>query len=192
MLFSIINILIVRKNKSKKTEFLYIIPFVVLVSIFCYSNSLMEIEIFKEMVDGKITSVLTFLSFGLIFVSEFINHNNEMYVQKKYEISAINQMGENSSIILMLTTKYMTKKVKKGIPIDKESEAFLEEIIELSSEQMKMATIDVDLLSLDKENFTIEDVNNVYKKHSDLLNYDKVSKDFTKSLKKDKKIGTND
>ena len=43
-IFSIMN-MFEPKISNKKLELLYIIPFVLLVSIFCYSNSLMKFEI---------------------------------------------------------------------------------------------------------------------------------------------------
>lgn len=186
MLFSAINT-VVPKINSNKLELLYIIPFVVLVSIFCYSKSLMEMEIFEEMVNGKLTSILTFLSFGLIFISEFRNHKKEISVQKEYEISALIQRAENSNIILMLVNSYMDNMIKKGIIIDDESESFLNKIKQLSDEQMKMAAIAHDLLSLNKESLTIEDFNEVYKKNSKIINYDKALKDYEKQFKQDKR-----
>ena len=62
-IFSIMNML-EPKISNKKLELLYIIPFVLLVSIFCYSNSLMKIEINSNIVNSKITNILTFISFG--------------------------------------------------------------------------------------------------------------------------------
>ena len=62
-IFSIMN-MFEPKISNKKLELLYIIPFVLLVSIFCYSNSLMKIEIIWNIVNSKITNILTFISFG--------------------------------------------------------------------------------------------------------------------------------
>ena len=182
LLFSIINAIVPRINRDK-LEYLYVIPFVVLVSIFCYSNSLMKIDAIKEVVNGKITSIITFLSFGLIFISEFINHKKEISHQKEYVATSLIHIAENSNIILFLIGDYVEKLLKKGVPIDNEGRAFLERIEELSDEQMKLATIDYDLLSLDKENFTIEDVNDAFKKNSEVINYDKVSKKYNKRNK---------
>lgn len=67
-IFSIMNML-EPKISNKKLELLYIIPFVLLVSIFCYSNSLMKIEIIWNIVNSKITNILTFISFGFLFIS---------------------------------------------------------------------------------------------------------------------------
>lgn len=62
-IFSIMN-MFEPKISNKKLELLYIIPFVLLVSIFCYCNLLMKIEIIWNIVNSKITNILTFISFG--------------------------------------------------------------------------------------------------------------------------------
>ena len=65
IIFSIIN-LIVPKVKNERAEFLYIIPFVLLVTIFCYSNSLINNPVIIIIINSKITNILTFILVSLI------------------------------------------------------------------------------------------------------------------------------
>ena len=131
--------------------------------------------------------IITFISFGLIFISEFINHKKEISKQRDHEGASLIHIAENCNIILMLINRYLDNINKKKTVIDKESREFLDKIKELSDEQMKMAMIENDLLSLDKEDFTIEDIKNVYKQNSEVINYDKVVKDYDKHFKNEKK-----
>ena len=181
LFFSLVNI-IVPKINNYKAELLYVLPFVILVSIFCYSNSLLDIKVFNQIVNSKITNILTFISFGLLFISEFRNHKREMRNKKEYEATIIENEYETNMIILMLVNCYMDNILKKGILLDEESRSFLDKINELCDEKSKLAKIDLELLSLEKEKFTIEEFNVFYKSNSKILNVDKISEDYEKQF----------
>ncbi len=171
-IFSIINI-IVPKMDSNKSELLYIIPFVLLISLFCYSNSLMQYDIVKEIVNGKITNILTFISFGFLFISEYLNHKKNKLHQKEFEMLQVIQEFEYSSMILILINEYLGDLVKKGIIMDEESRNFLNRIDDLCTEKATLANIDLSLLKLNKDEYTIQDFNDSYKLHNDTINYEK-------------------
>lgn len=185
-IFSIINI-IVPKIKSKKAEFLYIIPFVILISLFCYSNSLMQYDFIRVMVDGKTTNVLTFISFGSLFISEFLNHEKDKKLQRVFEMTQVCQNYEYSNMILMLVNNYIESLCKNKTVIDKDSQEFLDKINELCTEKSRLADINLDLLKEDKENYTIADFNDAYKSNNDAINYDKLLKEYDKKMKKSNK-----
>ena len=112
-IFSIMNML-EPKISNKKLELLYIIPFVLLVSIFCYSNSLMKIEIISNIVNSKITNILTFISFGFLFISEFINYKNARNQYINFQMAMINDNLQYSALILGLQKK---RTFNKLVPI---------------------------------------------------------------------------
>lgn len=185
-IFSIINI-IVPKINSDKSELLYILPFVILVSIFCYNNSLMKYDIVKIIVNGRITNVLTFVSFGFLFVSEFLNYKKSRFNQRLFEMNRVTQEYEYSSMILMFVNDYMEILLDSGIKIDDESREFLGRIIELSTERGRLANIDSSLLDLNKDEYAIEDFDDIFKKHSKIINYDEMEKELNKKRKVRKK-----
>lgn len=167
-IFSIMNML-EPKIRNKKLELLYVIPFVLLVSIFCYSNSLMKIEIISNIVNSKITNILTFISFGFLFISEFINYKNAKNQYINFQMSMINDNLQYSALILGLQNEYLQSITKKPSSIDIESKKFFNEIEKLCNEKIRLSKIDTELLEQNKGLFTIQDLNMVYQKYHDIL-----------------------
>ena len=167
-IFSIMNML-EPKISNKKLELLYIIPFVLLVSIFCYSNSLMKIEIIWNIVNSKITNILTFISFGFLFISEFINYKNARNQYINFQMAMINDNLQYSALILGLQNEYLKSIIKNPGLIDIESKTFFNEIEKLCNEKIRLSQIDTELLEQNKGLFTIRDLNMVYQKYNDIL-----------------------
>lgn len=182
-IFSIIN-MIVPNMKSNKAEFLYIVPFVLLISLFCYSNSLMKYPIVEGIVNGKITNVLTFISFGFLFISEYLNHKKNKMEQKNFEMLQVIQDYEYSNMILILINDYLENLKNRGIALDDESRNFLNQINDLCIEKSTLADIDTTLLKLNKEEYSMQDFNDSYKIHNDTINYEKMVNDHDKKIKK--------
>lgn len=182
-IFSFINMFVAIKN-SKKLELLYIIPFVLLISIFCYSNSLMKIYMVAKIVDGKTTNILTFVSFGFLFISEYLSFG---YAKKNYisfQQGLINESLEYSALILTLQNEYMKTITNNNRTIDIESKDFFDKIDKLCNEKIRQARINTDLLSLNKGLYTIQDFNYFYQKYNDTLNInDKIEKYNEKNKK---------
>ena len=167
-IFSIMN-MFEPKISNKKLELLYIIPFVLLVSIFCYSNSLMKIEIISNIVNSKITNILTFISFGFLFISEFINYKNARNQYINFQMAMINDNLQYSALILGLQNEYLKSIIKNRGLIDIESKKFFNEIEKLCNEKIRLSQIDTELLEQNKGLFTIRDLNMVYQKYHDIL-----------------------
>lgn len=180
VLFSFINIIVVNFD-FKKSEMLFIIPFVFLIFIFCYGDSLMKIDLLNRIINGKFTSVLTIISFGFLFISEFFNYKIDSYKEKYFEMKRIEDEYEYCSIILEQITNYLTNINKKKIDIDAESQSFLDEIEDLCMEKIKILHINGSLLKLEKDYYTLDDFNDVYNQYNDKLNYDKVMNKNTKT-----------
>lgn len=167
-IFSIMNML-EPKISNKKLELLYIIPFVLLVSIFCYSNSLMKIEIISNIVNSKITNILTFISFVFLFISEFINYKNARNQYINFQMAMINDNLQYSALILGLQNEYLKSIIKNPGLIDIESKKLFNEIEKLCNEKIRLSQIDTELLEQNKGLFTIRDLNMVYQKYHDIL-----------------------
>lgn len=167
-IFSIMN-MFEHKIINKKLELLYVIPFVLLVSIFCYSNSLMKNEIISDVVNSKITNILTFISFGLLFISEFINYNNAKNQYINFQMAMITDNLQYSALILGLQNEYLQSTTKNPSSMEIESKKFFDDIEKLCNEKIRLSRIDIELLEQNKGLFTIQDLNMVYQKHHDIL-----------------------
>lgn len=186
IMFSLIN-LVAPKLKSKKAEFLYIIPFVILVSIFCYSDSLMEIKVFADAINGRITNILTFISFGLLFVSEYYNHT---LVEKKnieFQDELVVKSLEYSALILNLEKDYALAIKNNPSSLEKESKKLFDGIRELCDEQIALSKINMDLLKKKSTTFTIKELNDIYKKHHKPLDVYGKMEQYYKEEEKNKK-----
>ena len=167
-IFSIMN-MFEPKIINKKLELLYVIPFVLLVSIFCYSNSLMKNEIISDVVNSKITNILTFISFGLLFISEFINYNIAKNQYINFQMAIITDNLQYSALLLGLQNEYLKSATKNPSSIEIESKKLFDDIEKLCNEKIRLSRIDIELLEQKKGLFTIQDLNMVYQKHHDIL-----------------------
>ena len=174
VLFSIINII----TTKYKLEFLYIIPFVVLVAILCYNSCFSRNNLFVNIVNSKITNILTFISFGSLFISEYI----KTYVERKKEritnIMINNEIFNYSTLILKLINDYLEVLISKKIILDEEHKEFLSKIETLCREKGKQANITHDLLKMKKDHFSIHDFSEIYEKNNDVINLEKQLKEI--------------
>lgn len=182
-IFSIINIFVINR-KSSKSELLYIIPFVLLVSIFCYSDSLMKYDVIEKIVNGKFTNVLTFVSFGFLFISEFFNYKKEKKDYITFQMDTIIETMRYSALILNLQNEYLRSLVDNKNKIDSESKKFFDEIEKLCDEKIKQAELNYSLLNLNKELFSVRDFNKIYQSLTDNLNIDDKPKKYNKKHNK--------
>lgn len=181
-IFSIMN-MFEPKIINKKLELLYVIPFVLLVSIFCYSNSLMKNEIISDVVNSKITNILTFISFGLLFISEFINYNIAKNQYINFQMAMITDNLQYSALLLGLQNEYLKSVTKNPSSIEIESKKFFDDIEKLCNEKIRLSRIDIELLEQKKGLFTIQDLNMVYQKHHDILDINGKIKKYNEKIK---------
>ena len=182
-IFSFMNI-IVPKIKNEKAELLYIVPFILLVSIFCYSNSLMKNEIISNIVNSKITNILTFISFGFLFISDYINYKNTEKQYINYQMEMNTDSLRYSALILGLQNEYLQATSNNPNSIDIESKKFFNEIEKLCNENIRLSRIDLELLEKHRGIFTIDEFNLVYRKHHDVLNVDSKIEKYNEKNKK--------
>lgn len=181
-IFSIMN-MFEPKIINKKLELLYVIPFVLLVSIFCYSNSLMKNEIISDVVNSKITNILTFISFGLLFISEFINYNIAKNQYINFQMAMITDNLQYSALLLGLQNEYLKSVTKNPSSIEIESKKFFDDIEKLCNEKIRLSRIDIELLEQKKGLFTIQDLNMVYQKHHDILDINGKIEKYNEKIK---------
>ncbi len=178
-LFSFINIIISKIDKNKG-ELLYVIPFFLLIAFLCFKDTISN-DIFYKIVNSKITNVLTFSSFGFLFVSEYINHKIEMSNIRIHESELVIQDYEYSNMIMIIINKYLEKMVNNKRVIDDDVEMFVNEINELCIEKSRLSDTNATLLGLRKDYYTLEDFNNAYKSCNDKVNYNMKMKEFKKN-----------
>ena len=181
-IFSIMN-MFEPKIINKKLELLYVIPFVLLVSIFCYSNSLMKNEIISDVVNSKITNILTFISFGLLFISEFINYNIAKNQYINFQMTMITDNLQYSALLLGLQNEYLKSATKNPSSIENESKKFFDDIEKLCNEKIRLSRIDIELLEQKKGLFTIQDLNMVYQKYHDILDINGKIEKYNEKIK---------
>lgn len=181
-IFSIMN-MFEPKIINKKLELLYVIPFVLLVSIFCYSNSLMKNEIISDVVNSKITNILTFISFGLLFISEFINYNIAKNQYINFQMAMITDNLQYSALLLGLQNEYLKSATKNPSSIEIESKKLFDDIEKLCNEKIRLSRIDIELLEQKKGLFTIQDLNMVYQKHHDILDINGKIEKYNEKIK---------
>lgn len=181
-IFSIMN-MFEPKIINKKLELLYVIPFVLLVSIFCYSNSLMKNEIISDVVNSKITNILTFISFGLLFISEFINYNIAKNQYINFQMAIITDNLQYSALLLGLQNEYLKSATKNPSSIEIESKKLFDDIEKLCNEKIRLSRIDIELLEQKKGLFTIQDLNMVYQKHHDILDINGKIEKYNEKIK---------
>lgn len=170
LLFSLINFFILifyNHIKSDKIEFVYIIPFVVLLFFYCFGESVKKFSLIESMASSQILNAITFLSFGLIFISEYFNYKKELEISRNmyYEILFNNSKYSKSILLRMIDYK---DKIN-----DKFSNEFFDSIEKLCFEQMKKIEIEVELLKSGKHYFSIVDFDKIYTENNEILNYKK-------------------
>ena len=186
IIFSIIN-MFVPKIKNGKSELLYIIPFVFLTSIFCYSNSLVKNDLILKIINSNITNVLTFLSFGFLFISEYFNYkkSEKQYVANQMEMILDNL--EYSALILEIQTEYLRILTKDSKSDEIQINEFYKKLEKLCTEKIKLSKIDLELLSEKiKGPISIQQFNKIYQKYNDSLDiYGHIDKYNNSKMKKD-------
>lgn len=182
-IFSIISILFATMIDEEKCEFLNIIPLIVLLCFLCYGNELMKIDIIKYIVNSKLTSSLTFISFGLSFASEYIIENKFKLVERIKHLSLANEMIDYTCLLILIKNKYLKECVNKKVIIDDSCKAFLRELENLLKEKEKESRIIVELLSKDKDIYSIDDFKSIYINNTDILNYKKIKTNQNKKIK---------
>ena len=176
VLFSIINIV----TTKYKLEYLYTIPFVVLVAILCYNNYFNENGTFVNLVNSKITNILTFISFGTLFISEYIKSYKEKAKERMANMMINDEIFNYSSLILKLVNDYLKALIEKKITLDKENNSFIKKIEELCQEKGKQAMIANDLLKMEKNYFSIQEFMKIYEKNNDTINLEKQMSEIVK------------
>lgn len=194
LMFSILNIVIswFKFDKKKWADYIYIIPFVILLSIFCYSNSLAEYNLVQKIVNGKTLNVLTFISFGSLFISEYMNYRKDIENEKIRNMAIIVEVYDYSNLVLKTLNDYYDSLIKNKIVLDKDSVHFTEQIRKICIAKSEKCDIEMALLKTDKDYYSLDDVAKAYTDNNDTLSsirkkIDIVMKKKSTSNKKTKK-----
>lgn len=166
MIFSLISIFSSFRNKDLKHEIIYVVPFALLLSIFCYSNSLTKYKIINDIINSKTLNILTFFSFGLLFVSEYINYKKDIKHAKSSNLKIINTTLEYNQSILDLIENYLkevTGKEATGKDLNSKITELIDQLQNHCLEKLEESKIEINLIDLKKDNYSLEDFSKVYK-----------------------------
>lgn len=175
LIFSLINfcILIFYKHiKSDRIEFIYILPFVILLFFCCFSESLKNIPFINNLSSSKILNAITFISFGLVFISEHANYKKDKKNLKNISIARCTESMDYSSLILDEIINYRNSIQNNNTTMDAESGKFLFNIERLCMEKIKKSKIEAELLEKDKDEYTLFDFSEAYTNNVQELKYD--------------------
>lgn len=161
MIFSLISIFSSFRNKDLKHEIIYVVPFALLLSIFCYSNSLTKYKIINDIINSKTLNILTFFSFGLLFVSEYINYKKDIKHAKSSNLKTINTTLEYNQSILDLIESYL--KEVTGKDLNSKITELIDQLQNHCLEKLEESKIEINLIDLKKDNYSLEDFSKVYK-----------------------------
>lgn len=168
-IFSLISILFATKIYEEKYEFLYIIPLVVMLSFLCYGTELMKIDFFNRIINSRLTSALTFISFGISFASEYITEKNFRLFEKIRHQTLALEMMDYTRLLQEALIEHLNEACEKKIIRDEVSKKFINKVEQLFNEKAKESHILSDLLSMKKEDYTIDDIKRVYIEHTKIL-----------------------
>lgn len=149
----------------------------------------MKLSFISNIVNSNFLNVLTFISFGLLFISEYINYKISLMYQKINIYSIIIEAYDYSNLILESIIDYRKELIKNKIIIDEQTETFLDKIEDLCNEKTKKAKIEAELLKLEKDYYTVEDFDKIYTKNNEKLNHNYTDKKSSNKKGSNKKSG---
>lgn len=168
-IFSIISILFATLIHDEKYELLYIIPLVVMLSFLCYGSELMKISFVKEIINSRLTSALTFISFGISFASEYIIEKNFNLLEKIKHQTISLEIIDYTQLLQDALIEHLNEACEKKIVRDEVSKKFIDKVEKIYNEKAKESRILHELLSMKKDNYTIDDIKKVYIKNTKIL-----------------------
>lgn len=168
-IFSLLSIFFSYKVNTEKYEMIYIFPLLIMLMFFCYGNELMKIELVKSVINSQLNSALTFISFGLLFASEYIIEKRFKIYEQIRHLSLVREMMDYTELIQDAIIAYRREQLDKETIIDDTSDKFVKSIEKLYREKLKKARIEGNLLSLEKDKYTIDDFDKAYMQETEIL-----------------------
>lgn len=168
---SMLNPLI--KEHDSKTELLYVIPLGIFVLFSCFSNALMNVTFIKVMLNSKMATIITFLSFGSLFISGYNAYHKKLidFISKSINIT------ESSSKMAELIIECRKKQIKNKTKVDKYSNELINNLEEICLKIGEKNNIELQLLKMNKRYFSLEEISEAYIKCNKVLTIDERSHD---------------
>lgn len=148
-MFSIMNMLL-SNVKNEKYEMLYIIPFIILLAFSCYSDSLVNNSFINWLEENDVSSILTFLSFGMLFIVEYKNLQKRNLEEIRSRLAVVAENVNYTELILNVISEY-EKQLKKGS--NRLNEDFLEKIRLICTNKIEKAKIELALLEAEQKKY---------------------------------------
>jgi len=175
LIFSLIDLLELKLQiKSKKIIILlcYIIGLAILVTGMAFSNSLMDIIVINSIINSKISNIISFLSFGLIFIFNYLKEKERIKKMKNEGFKNASAQFEllNSAYAILIDWNKKekdTNKIKQNLTDYVEDYSLL---AQLKSELLKN--------NKSKSEYTLEEIEDAFKKHSNPIKEFERKKDI--------------
>lgn len=151
----------------------------------CYSDDLMRLEIVKQIVNSQLTSALTFISFGISFVSEYLTEKKNKLQERLKQSILLTENLRYTNLLRKITLNYFCELEKNKTIIDDISKKYIDNMLLLFDENDKESGIIGDLLSIKTDEYTIDNIKEAYMNNTEIFNV-KVSPE-PKIQKKNKK-----
>lgn len=169
LLFSMINLFLLKINDSKKCELLYFIPFFVLLLFSCFSNRIVNTRLYEVFLSYDVSTYLSFISFGLLFIGEYFyyrkkndEYKNDYNDNIKYEIEfydrLVNHLASNKN----------------------DNDLLFDEITKELSIKLEEYKIRGETINNRRDNYSIKEVDEIIKNTFLKINNDVINKHITK------------
>lgn len=173
-------------SKKEKHEIVYVIPLLFLLSFCCFGDTLNDLEIVKKLINSGYINSITFFSFGMFFLSEYINKKNEVFFEKEKYIRITGENLEYAESIIEMVDDYKKTLESKNITIDSDSKNLIDRIYELFREKMQQCSINSNLLVKNKDEFNLDDVNEAFVNSTGILREKIIKEKMVKDKEKNK------
>lgn len=140
--FSIINMRLVNVE-DEKYEIFYTLPFIILLVFSCYSEELARCNIINWIEKNNLSSILTFLSFGMFFIIEYRNSYKKNLEEVNRRLSIVEETIDYTELIVNECKKYNTK--RKNNP-NQAIQEFINKIENICREKSESAKVELNLL----------------------------------------------
>ncbi len=170
----------------KYAQVFYAIALVIMIACMAFSESLMKIDVMNQIVNSRITDIITFFSYGLIFTFEYYNSQIEIAKDNNHEIKRTINQFETINAIYRIMINDMEERKKRGGKIDFEIENKITKYLDSLS---LLTQVKSNLLQIDdyRNEYNIKEIEEVFQKECEDLHIESSDQVTNKSKKENAK-----
>lgn len=166
LIFSIVDLLSFKKMNNKISIIFYTLAMAIMISGMAFSSELMKISIIDNLVNSNLSTIITFLSYGLIFTFEYYKdcERTRKTIEEGYKLSTYQFEIINSIYVLLINHIESLKDSSDYTilrPLTNEIGDYLEDLSLLN--QIKSELLDS---SSNKSEYSLKQIEDAFKMHS--------------------------